>query len=124
MHKDDVNDARDELIRRSLLQEHEREFVLSQAVQLCAEDYLSRTLSHEIKNLNLDSLGYLRSIELSREEVKLRDRISRTISEETLCQALNKLEDPSNKLSVNAIGYAIKNLRYLLGKSYDNDCQT
>jgi hypothetical protein len=38
--------------------------------------------------------------------------------------ALNKLEDPSNRLSVNAIGYAIENLRYLLGKSDDNHCQT
>ena len=109
--------------RRSLL-DYEREFTLSQAVHLCAEDYLSRTLSREIKNVNLDGLGYLRSMKLSHEKIKLRDRISRAISEETLCQALNKLEDPSNKLSVDAIGYAIENLRYLLGKSHDNHCQT
>jgi transcriptional regulator with XRE-family HTH domain len=118
MHRDDVQDALDELIRRSLLQ-HEIEFTLSQAVQLCAEDYLSRTLSREIKKLNVDSLGYLRSIELRHEKVKLRDRISRSCSEETLCQALNKLEDPSNRLSANAIGYAIANLRYLLGKDVE-----
>ncbi len=124
IRESDIFDAVKELRRRSLLQTHKGEMNLFSEVQHCADDSLRRALDREISNINLDGLGCLFSLKLRHEQIKLRDRLSRSISEETLCQALNKLEDPSNQLSVNAIGYAIENLRYLLGKSYDNDCQT
>jgi len=119
VHESDILDAVKELRRRSLLQINKGEMNLFPEVQHCADDSLRRALDREISNINLDSLGWLRSLELRHEQIKLRDRLSRSISEETLCQALNKLEDPSNKLSVNAIGYAIENLRYLLEKDVE-----
>ena len=63
---------------------------------------------------NINKLRWLRSLDFANEQIKLCDRFSRY--EPILIQALTQLEAQPKEQTVDAIGYAIANLRYLLGK--------
>jgi transcriptional regulator with XRE-family HTH domain len=116
--KNKIAEVIKELIRRSLLQKNEEgEFGLQTVVQRWVEKSLFLKLHDEIKAIaknNFDNLGYIRSLNFANQQIKLCDRFSRY--ESILIQALTQLESCSKEQSVNAIGYAIANLRYLLGK--------
>jgi hypothetical protein len=116
--KNKIAEVVKELTRRSLLQKNdEGEFGLQTLVQRWVEKNLFLKLHGEIKAIatsNLDYLGYLRRLNLANQQIKLRDRFSRY--EPILIQALTQLESQPKEQSVDAIGYAIANLRYLLGK--------
>ena len=70
-----------------------------------------------IATSNLDNFEYIRRLNLADEQIKLCDRFSRY--EPILVQALTQLESQSKDQRVDAIGCAIANLRYLLGKSIE-----
>ncbi len=116
--KNKIAEAIKELTRRSLLQKNEGgEFGLQSVVQRWVEKNLFLKLYGEIEAIptgNLEHLGYLRRLNLANQQIKLRDRFSRY--EPILIQALAQLESLSKEQNVDVIGYAIANLRYLLGK--------
>jgi transcriptional regulator with XRE-family HTH domain len=115
----DIDKAIKELYRRSLLQSHDSEFYLQTEVQICVELNFLNAIQSELEEVILDvdihQLHWLRSLELSAERMKLRDRLSRRDPELTN-QAYIQLEAVSQQHPEKAIGYAISNLRYLLGK--------
>ena len=86
-------------------------------MQLCAKLQLRKILAKEIKAIAADDMSKLRwlhRLDLVDEQIKLRDRFSR--HEQLIIQALTQLAAISKEKGVNVIGYAIRNLRYLLGK--------
>ncbi len=113
----EVGKAVQELNRRLLIEKDETGIILRTTVQLCAKLQLRKILAKEIKAIaanDMSKLKWLHSIDLVDEQIKLRDRFSR--HEQLIIQALTQLEAISKEKGVNAIGYAIRNLRYLLGK--------
>jgi len=115
----DIDKAIKELYRRSLLQSHDSEFYLQTEVQTYVEIHFLNEVQSELEaiasDVDLDAdvykLRWLRSLELSDEKIKLRDRLFRrdpTLVEE----AYSRLEVISQQLE-KALGHAIANLRYL-----------
>lgn len=113
----DIHTAVDELLRVSFLQDDQSNFTVQTEVQNSAESIFRHEILSEIKAIaanNIDKLHWLRSLDLAGEQIKLRDRFSRY--EHILIAALTQLESQSKEQMVDVIGYAIANLRYLLGK--------
>ena len=113
----EVGKAVKELNRRLLIEKDETGIILRTTVQLCAKLQLRKILAKEIKAIAANDMSkshWLHSLDLVDEQIKLRDRFFRY--EQLIIQALTQLEDISKEKGVNAIGYAIRNLRYLLGK--------
>lgn len=114
----DIDKAIKELDRRSLLQSYDSEVCLQTEVQTCVEIYLLNAIQSELEEIaadsDVDKLYWLRALNLSDEKIKLRDRLSRRDPELT-DQAYIQLEAVSQQHPEKAIGYAIANLRYLLG---------
>ena len=113
----EIGAAIKELNRRLLIEKDETGIALRTTVQLCAKSQLRKIFSKEIKAIaanNIDKLRWLRSLDLVDEQIKLRDRFSRYAP--ILIQALTQLESQPQEQTVDFIGYAIANLRYLLGK--------
>ena len=113
----EVDEAVKELNRRLLIEKNEAGIALRTTVQLCAKKQLQKILSKEIMAIaanKIDKLRWLRSLDLADEQIKLCDRFSRY--EHILIQALTQLESQPKEQTVDVIGYAIANLRYLLGK--------
>jgi transcriptional regulator with XRE-family HTH domain len=113
----EVGAAVKELNRRLLIETNETGIALRTTVQQCAKSQLRKILSKEIKAIaanDMSKLHWLYSLDLVDEQIKLCDRFSR--HEPTIIQALTQVEATSKEKGVNVIGYAIANLRYLLGK--------
>jgi transcriptional regulator with XRE-family HTH domain len=113
----DIDAAVEELIRFSFLQIDESQLKVQTEVQNSAESVFRHEILSEIKAIaanNMNKLRWLRSLDLADEQIKLCDRFSRY--EPILIQALTQLEAQPKEQTVDAIGYAIANLRYLLGK--------
>ncbi len=113
----DIDAAVDELLRFSFLQIDESKLTVQTEVQNSAESLFRHEILSEIKAItanNINKLRWLRSLDFADEQIKLCDRFSRY--EPILIQALTQLESQSQEQNVDAIGYAIANLRYLLGK--------
>lgn len=117
-HSRDIGAAVNELQRRSLLQNHEGKFVLPNEVQNCAEHILLREILREIEEIasgaEPNKLRWLCSLDFTDAQIKLKDRFLRY--EATLIQALTQLDAKVQECLIEELGYAIANLRYLLGK--------
>jgi len=111
----DINKAVKELDRRSLLQSHDSEFYLQTEVQTYVEIYFLNAVQSEIEDFLLDAdvykLQWLRCLNLSDEQIKLRDRLFRR-DPELMGQAYGNLEVISRQPE-KIIGHAIANFNYL-----------
>jgi len=113
----EVGKAVQELNRRLLIEKDETGITLRTTVQLCTKLQLRKILAQEIKAIaanDMSKLVWLHRLDLVDEQIKLRDRFSRY--EPILIQALTQLEPQPKEQTVDEIGYAIRNLRYLLAK--------
>ncbi len=117
----DIDTAVEELLRFAFVQIDESELTVQTEVQNTAESLFRHEILSEIKAIaanNINKLHWLRSLDFADEQIKLCDRFCRY--EPILIQALTQLESQSQEQNVDAIGFAIANLRYLLGKPNKN----
>ncbi len=112
----DIRDAVLELYRRSLLEKYNGHFSLVPAIQDFVGIRLLKEIRHEIEAINsnnFEHLVWLQKLQLKDEQIKLRDRLTRSFSKQELSEASSQVECISRESKKDKIGYILENLRYL-----------